>query len=1132
MTTLFSFRRLWILAALWSVCAAPGVIAAVVPWSIAINTNNVIVVTSAPYNALGDGVATNTVAIQNAINAATLGGNTNGLFGGVVKIPAGIFLSGPLTMKNNVNLQIDAGGILRMLPFGQWPVTWFTNSGTNVYFVSSADFINASSLTNIELSGPGAIDGQGLPWWPWANTNNAARPVIISWDNCNRELIYNLTMSNSPMFHIAIGGSAGNTTVQGVTIRAPSSGASPPSHNTDACDVKGTNILVRDCDISVGDDNFTCGGNTSDILITNCVYGNGHGVSIGSYTSPYVSNMTVINCTFTGTDQGIRIKTDRDRGGFVHNINYLNLKMTNVMRAILIYSQYTNTTSAYRAVDSISPAVAASYPVAPVTSTTPHYRDITISNVTATTQSQRAAGLIWGLPESSISNVTLIKVNTSSQKTFGIYCAKNVQLIDCTNTVTSSGTVQYSFFDAQTIFSNTLTPTAMTTLDGVTSNGIANSFSFYNFSPTLKNTNAIHLNSLVALNNSTFTVSNNLALTPTNSLTFSLGTSNAVIAVKGNLVLGGTMNFIAGTGFTNGTYLLLTYTGTLNGSATIGSAPSGFAYAINTATAGQVKVIVTTTVPPPAAPTNLIASAAANQISLTWSPVVTATNYFIRRSNILGGTYTIIAATSATNFTDTNVVGGVPYYYVVSAINLGGEGSNSVEVSATPPVPELFRDIFAASSLNSPTPSAPTSSTTSYQIISSKSWSPTPGIGVGHLTFGIAATTSGSIEVQALFATNPVVLASVGDSITLTVSFTNVAGILTSNCALGFGLYRSGGNYPVPGGLNGTAASSVLSNPTGNAQTWIGYVGQLAFTNANSQIMTRTVQSGTGNNNQDVLTSGSGTSSYANPAATTIGSASSAASLVLAPSNAYTEVLKIRLVATNQLAITNFLYAGSDTNGALLSQFGAVASGSAYLTNSFDALGIGWRETGNQATTMDINRISISTALAANTPVLPAAPSNLIATATNLAVNLKWNAVSAVTNYFLKRGTQNGGAYPTVINVAATNYFDADVTNGVAYYYVVTAFNNVGESTNSLQASAAPLPSNQPTNLNFSYDGTQIILAWPTTHLGWRLEMQTNSAGAGLSTNWFTVPGSSTVNSIGIPVDDANDSVFLRLVYP
>src|SRR5215469_2070482 len=86
-----------------------------------INTNNVIVITNAAYGAIGDGVTTNTTAIQNAITKAAAGGTTNGAAGGTVEIPPGIYLSGPLTMASSVNLQIDAGAILRMLPLGMYP---------------------------------------------------------------------------------------------------------------------------------------------------------------------------------------------------------------------------------------------------------------------------------------------------------------------------------------------------------------------------------------------------------------------------------------------------------------------------------------------------------------------------------------------------------------------------------------------------------------------------------------------------------------------------------------------------------------------------------------------------------------------------------------------------------------------------------------------------------------------------------------------------------------------------------------------------------------------------------------------------------------------------------------------------
>ena len=154
---------------------------------------------------------------------------------------------------------------------------------------------------------------------------------MIALSSCERLLIEGVTLKDAPMFHIAISGKSSQETVRSVTIRAPAS-TDPvnPSHNTDACDVAGHHILIQGCDVSVGDDNFTCGGQTSDVLITHCTYGYGHGVSIGSYTNGGVSNFLVTDCTFTHTDCGIRIKSDRGRGGLVENLVYQNLRMTDV----------------------------------------------------------------------------------------------------------------------------------------------------------------------------------------------------------------------------------------------------------------------------------------------------------------------------------------------------------------------------------------------------------------------------------------------------------------------------------------------------------------------------------------------------------------------------------------------------------------------------------------------------------------------------------------------------------------------------------------------------------------------------------------------------------------------------------
>jgi len=647
--------------------------AAVVPWTLNINTNNVRVVTNATYGAMGNGIATNTTAIQSAIDAATAGGATNGLLGGIVELPPGIYLSGPLTLKHNVNLQIDAGAVLRMLPFGQYPVTWTTNNGTNIYF-TAGNFINGSSVTNIAISGAGAIDGQGTPWWPWADTNGAVRPILIRLSGCNRQLIQGVTLSNSPMFHIAISGSKGNATVQGVTIRAPSSSANPPSHNTDACDVSGTNVLVQNCDISVGDDDFTCGGGTSDVLLTNNIYGNGHGVSIGSYTQG-VSNIMVINCTFNGTDNGLRIKSDNDRSGWVRNISYYNISMTNVHFPIQVYGYYNEVGTPSK----ITPYYAATQAVAAVVSTTPAFRDITFSNITATSVSGYPIGVVWARTEMPATNLVFKRVNITGNRNFCLYNVSGAQFIDCNLTVTATSNT-FALFNAQAIITNSTPTNRLFTFDGLTTNGYGNNLAFYNAAGSLKNTNAFDDGPLT-LAASTFTVSNNLSLAPATVVNFTLGTNATKLAVTGNLVQGGTNNIAAGPGFTNGTYTLMTCSGSLSGSLPVlGTTPPGYSYSLSNSSASPQVNLTVTLLPP----TNLVAAATNLLINLKWQAVSGATSYIVKRGTVSGTYPTIFSGLTATNYADAAVTNAVNYFYVVSATGAGGESTNSLPATAVP----------------------------------------------------------------------------------------------------------------------------------------------------------------------------------------------------------------------------------------------------------------------------------------------------------------------------------------------------------------------------------------------------------------------------------------------------------------
>ncbi|HXA44065.1 MAG TPA: carbohydrate-binding protein [Candidatus Angelobacter sp.] len=164
---------------------------------------------------------------------------------------------------------------------------------------------------------------------------------------------------------------------------------------------------------------------------------------------------------------------------------------------------------------------------------------------------------------------------------------------------------------------------------------------------------------------------------------------------------------------------------------------------------------------------------------------------------------------------------------------------------------------------------------------------------------------------------------------------------------------------------------------------------------------------------------------------------------------------------------------------------------------------------------------------------VPSAPTGLTAApASNSQINLAWNTAVSATGYNLKRSNTNGGAYTIIAtNLPYLNYSDTGVTAGAAYYYVVSAVNPFGESTNSLEASAQIVSTNS-LQLNVFQVAGQIQLSWPQDHLGWRLEAQTNSLNAGLGNGWTTIPGSIGTNQVFLPIDTANGSVFFRLVYP
>jgi polygalacturonase len=361
------------------------------------------------YGAQGDGRTLDSPSIQNAIDACAKAG------GGTVRFAPGIYLSKPLFLRgNNITLELEAGTVLQ-------GTSEFTDYRTSTGEV--VGLLNADGLTNVAISGAGAIDGAGAPWWPAvreAKKTGAAephrRPKMVNFHRCQGVTVRGVTLRNSPSFHL-VPVDCEDVLIDHVTINAP--GDSP---NTDAIDPSACrNVRILNCILDVGDDNvavkaghavagrdFCC----QDIVVSNCTCLHGHGVSIGSETSGGVSNFTVVHCTFDGTVSGIRIKTTRAKGGRVENVLYRDLKMKNVKRPIDIACYY--------------PRIPVDDPAQPVTSLTPAYHGIRIENLEG--DCPESAGLIVGLPESPIRGLTLSNVHLKTATGLLVKNAEDVEL--------------------------------------------------------------------------------------------------------------------------------------------------------------------------------------------------------------------------------------------------------------------------------------------------------------------------------------------------------------------------------------------------------------------------------------------------------------------------------------------------------------------------------------------------------------------------------------------------------------------------------------------------------------------------------------------------------------------------------
>jgi polygalacturonase len=356
------------------------------------------------YGAKADGATKDTKAIQAAIDDCASKG------GGTVRLSGGTFVSGPIELKSHITLHVEKEAtLLGSADAVDYPKRIIMRQPTLQGLVSAT---NAEYVT---ITGGGTIDGAGQPWWEMARRvhdrgilgNPNPRPMLLLLDHCKHVVVENITIQNSPFWQV-VPYYSDDLVFRNLRILAPAN-----SPNTDALDpFSSSNIKIDHLYADVGDDNIAIKSGainspgpdapSHDILITDCEFRNGHGLSIGSELSGGAYNIRAERINFIGTKHGIRIKSNRDRGNKVENVSYKDITMKDVGNAFVITEYYPK----------LVPEGAV--PSAPMGRLTPRFHNITVENLVVT--GANWAGAVVGLPESPVENVTFKKVHISAKR--------------------------------------------------------------------------------------------------------------------------------------------------------------------------------------------------------------------------------------------------------------------------------------------------------------------------------------------------------------------------------------------------------------------------------------------------------------------------------------------------------------------------------------------------------------------------------------------------------------------------------------------------------------------------------------------------------------------------------------------
>ena len=325
------------------------------------------------FGGVGDGQTLNTEAFRKAISALVKKG------GGRVVVPQGVWLTGPIVFKDNIELHIEKNAIVMFSP----DKSLYIDKDGNSSRVEPC--IKASKRKNIAITGEGIIDGNGAQWrpvkrskvsdvewkrfkemggvernngqlwYPWdmkdgspnlgdtPEAQEKRRNDLVRFTDCENILFEGVTFQNSPRFHVHPLNSR-NIIIDGITVRCPWN-----AQNGDAIDISDCHlVLIVNSIVDAGDDGLCMKSGKykenalvngcEDILIQdNTVYHAHGGFVIGSENICGTRRLVVRQCRFSGTDTGLRFKSGIGRGGETEKVYISDVVMTDINDQAIVF---------------------------------------------------------------------------------------------------------------------------------------------------------------------------------------------------------------------------------------------------------------------------------------------------------------------------------------------------------------------------------------------------------------------------------------------------------------------------------------------------------------------------------------------------------------------------------------------------------------------------------------------------------------------------------------------------------------------------------------------------------------------------------------------------------------------------